>query len=405
MQIQVDSQQFNEQGFLIIPGVVPESELEDRRTQYEHLLEKQKIVWARNRKPGEPAGGRWDVAEHPTVDIGYNPGIVDQVNSKAVEIWTQENTLGTSRQLMGSSDVAPIYMQLMCSPVTDHGPGKWHRDIHPEDTAPLEALQKDVEENGPRQVQWNIPLYDDDVLWIIPGSHSRPNTEEENRCLAANPRLPLPGGVPVKLNAGDAVVYNNYLLHWGSNYSTRLRRIVHSTFGHFAYYQDAGIANFLSPSSQSTFQGWVDRSEQVQDATEAALRSVINRDVPGYRAALEDLHPGAGKSGKSLLTIFLSKAVNQLQVLKRPEFDTLPEQARKRAVTPHPFSLCWGEGFGRRFTPAEADILVQRFRHLDARLQSDGDQFEPGFQSQPMLYHFYRMPADADLDSFIADWS
>ena len=90
MQIQVDSQQFNEQGFLIIPGVVPESELEDRRAQYEHLLEKQKIVWARNRKPGEPAGGRWDVAEHPTVDIGYNPGIVDQVNSKAVEIWTQE---------------------------------------------------------------------------------------------------------------------------------------------------------------------------------------------------------------------------------------------------------------------------------------------------------------------------
>ena len=404
MQIRVDNQQFIEQGFLIIPGVVPENELEDRRAQYEHLLEKQKIVWARDRKPGDPPGGRWDYAEHPTVDIGYNPGIVDQENSKAIEIWTQDNTLGTSRQLMGSSDVAPIYMQLMCSPVSDHGPGKWHRDIHPEDTAPLEALQNDVEENGPRQVQWNIPLYDDDVLWIIPGSHSRPNTEEENRHLAANPRLPLPGGVPVELKAGDAVVYNNYLLHWGSNYSTKLRRIVHATFGHFAYYPDSGIGNFLSPSSQSTFQVWVETSERVQDATEAALRSVINRDAPGYRAALEDLHPGAGKSGKSLLTIFLSKATNQLSVLKRPEFDTLPEQARKRAVTPHPFSLCWGEEFGRRFTPAEADILEKRFRKLDATLQSDEGQFEPGFQSNPMRYIFNRMPAGADYESFIADW-
>ena len=404
MQIQVDSQQFNEQGFLIIPGLVPEDELEARRAQYENLVEKQKIVWARNRKPGDPPGGRWDYAEHPTVDIGYNPGIVDQDNSKAIEIWTQEITLGTSQKLMGSPNVAPIYMQLMCSPVSDHGPGKWHRDIHPEDTAPLEALQNDVEENGPRQVQWNIPLYDDDVLWIIPGSHSRPNTEEENRHLAANPRLPLPGGVPVELKAGDAVVYNNYLLHWGSNYSTKLRRIVHATFGHFAYYPDAGIGNFLSPSSQSTFQVWVETSERVQDATEAALRSVINRDAPGYRAALEDLHPGAGKSGKSLLTIFLSKATNQLSVLKRPEFDTLPEQARKRAVTPHPFSLCWGEEFGRRFTPAEADILEKRFRKLDATLQSDEGQFEPGFQSNPMRYIFNRMPAGADYESFIADW-
>ncbi len=405
MQAKIDSQRFNEQGYLIIPGLVPENELDDRRAQYENLLEKQKMVWVRNRKPGDPPGGRWDYAEHPTVDIGFNPGIVDQENSKAIDIWMQENTLGTSRLLMRSHDAAPIYMQMMCSPVTNHGPGRWHRDIHPEDMAPLEALQKDVEENGPRQVQWNIPLYDDDVLWIIPGSHSRPNTEEENRLLAANPRQPLPGGMPVELKAGDAVVYNNYLLHWGSNYSTKLRRIVHGTFGHFTYYPDPGIGDFLSSAPQSTFQDWVERSERVRNATEAALRSVINRDAPGYRAALEDLHPGAGNSGKSLFTIFLSKATNQLQNLKRPDFDTLPEQVRKRAVTAHPFALCWGEEFGRRFTPAEAETLVQRFQKLDSRLQNDEGTFEPGFQSQPMRYIFSRMPAGADYESFIADWA
>ena len=405
MKVQVDSQQFNEQGFLILPGVIPEDELADRRAQYENLLEKQKVVWARDRKPGDPPGGRWDYAEHPTIDIGFNPRIVDETNSKAIDVWTQDNILGTSQQLMGSSNAAPIYMQMMCSPVTDHGPGRWHRDIHPEDMAPLEALQKDVEENGPRQVQWNIPLYYDDVLWIIPGSHSRPNTEEENRLLAANPRQPLPGGMPVKLNAGDAVVYNNYLLHWGSNYSTKLRRIVHGTFGHFTYYPDAGIGDSLSPSSRATFRSWVNRSEQVRDATESALRAVINRDAPGFRAAIEDLHPGAGENGKSLLTIFLSKAANQLHLLKRPDFDTLTEQERKRAVTPHPFALCWGEDFGRRFTSEEADTIVQRFKNLDAKLQSDGEHSEPGFQSKPMRYVFSQMPAGADYESFIAEWA
>ena len=202
------------------------------------------------------------------------------------------------------------------------------------------------------------------------------------------------------------MVYNNYLLHWGSNYSTKLRRIVHGTFGQFCLLSGRGHRrNFLSPSSQSTFQSWVEqkRTGSGRDRSSAPLGH--QSGCPGYRAALEDLHPGAGKSGKSLLTIFLSKATNQLSVLKRPEFDTLPEQARKRAVTPHPFSLCWGEEFGRRFTPAEADILAQRFRKLDATLQSDEGQFEPGFQSQPMRYIFSRMPAGADYESFIADWS
>ena len=45
----------------------------------------------------------------------------------------------------------------MCSPVRDHGPARWHRDVHPIDMAPLSGLQKDLVENGPKYVQWNIP--------------------------------------------------------------------------------------------------------------------------------------------------------------------------------------------------------------------------------------------------------
>ena len=46
--------------------------------------------------------------------------------------------------------------------------------------APMKALADDFLENGPRYVQWNAALYHDDVLWVVPGSHIRVNTSEEN---------------------------------------------------------------------------------------------------------------------------------------------------------------------------------------------------------------------------------
>ena len=68
-------------------------------------------------------------------------------------------------------------MMMMCNPVRDWPGGTgWHRDIHPVDMAPLDALTADLMENGPRYTQWNVPLYDDSVLWVIPESHRRRNT-------------------------------------------------------------------------------------------------------------------------------------------------------------------------------------------------------------------------------------
>ena len=139
-----------------------------------------------------------------------------------------ENTLGVARQLLSVPEHTGIAgMMLMCSPQRDHGPAHWHRDVHPIDMAPMASLQADFLENGPKYLQWNISLYDDDVLWVVPGSHRRLNTEEENRQLLKNPRVPLPGGIPVELKGGDGVAYSNYILHWGSNYSTKLRRAIH----------------------------------------------------------------------------------------------------------------------------------------------------------------------------------
>ena len=51
-----------------------------------------------------------------------------------------------------------------------------------------------------------MALYDDEVLFVVPGSHARLNTAEENAQLAEGDSVPLPNSVQTKLNAGDAAV-------------------------------------------------------------------------------------------------------------------------------------------------------------------------------------------------------
>ena len=142
--------------------------------------------------------------------------VVDASTANTVEFCLHENTLGVSRQALRTPDVGLKQMFLMCNPATHYGPDLWHRDSQPSSQAPLAGLQADMLANGPGLVQWNIALYDDDVLWIVPGSHRRLNTAQENRELLEDRRTPLSSGMQVKLEAGDGVMYINSILHWPS---------------------------------------------------------------------------------------------------------------------------------------------------------------------------------------------
>ena len=58
-----------------------------------------------------------------------------------------------------------------------------------------------------------------------------------------------------------------------------------------------------------------------------------------------------------------------------------------------------------RFSAADAELLWNRFRPLDKRLQADTDQFEPMMHVVKTRYHFYDMPQDFEVDDFIAGWN
>ena len=171
-RMKVNPQQLLEDGFIILRQVIPPAQLDPLRASFEELVERQREVWACERKPDEPPGGIWETRAQPRV---FFDNVVDEATANAVNFCLHENTLGVSQQLMQVPEAAITLMALMCSPVRDHGPAAWHRDIDPVSQAPLKGLQMDMLANAPGYVQWNIPLYDDSVLWVVPGSHHRPN--------------------------------------------------------------------------------------------------------------------------------------------------------------------------------------------------------------------------------------
>ena len=171
--MQVNRDQFMEEGYLVLREVIPPEELDALRESYELMVSRQREIWARERAPHEPPGGVWESSPQPRLQLGREPlaGLVDEKTASTVEIWAHENMQGVSSELIGEEDAGVTEMMLMCSPVKDCGPAAWHRDHHPIDTAPLLGYINDIVETGPRYVQWNLSLYDDNVLWVLPGSH------------------------------------------------------------------------------------------------------------------------------------------------------------------------------------------------------------------------------------------
>ena len=405
--MKLNRDEFLETGYLIVKEAVPRDKLERVRQAYETLVDRQRENWKAERAENDPPGGVWETAPQPRLQLSRSPLVnqIDQETAPAVEVWLEENIHGVSTELLDAADGAVTEMMMMCNPVRDHGPAKWHRDHHPIDTAPLQGYIDDILEGGPRYVQWNIPLYDDSVLWVIPGSHLRLNTSEENEILLADPCRPLPNGVQTHLQAGDGVVYILPILHWGSNYSPKMRRTIHGGFSTHTSIKDLSFTNYTSPQAQEAFARWNDRSEQMEQHTEDALRAVLAKDSTAYLSALDSLHPWRAEKGRILSTVFLCKAALAIRLHKDPPLQNIAEDLQRRLLGTHPITLNWGSKFAERFTSDEARLLWEHFSPLETLLQSDEEHFVPGFQSIPMKHYFNEMPADYSTTDFIASWT
>jgi len=116
----------------------------------------------------------------------------------------------------------------------------WHRDVIqiPEEEIHDWLFSPDRFHNS---VQINLPLIEESSLWIVPRSHNRPNTAGEDLAFGGSKHYApigaeMPGAIPVRLEAGQAVLYNNNLIHRGfTEAMTVPRRTLHLGYHSAAY--------------------------------------------------------------------------------------------------------------------------------------------------------------------------
>jgi hypothetical protein len=162
---------------------------------------------------------------------------------------------------------------------------RWHRDdMGPQLSAEeeLSRLQEPI-----LHAQWNLALFPDESLVVVPGSHLRARTEEE-RC--ADPFADdMPGQSIVKMNPGDIIFYNNNILHRGVYRSMTERMTLHGSMGVVSA-DPARARNVL----QHGIGDWVSRCDfgNIQGQVNGELLSSMADDMRTRLVAMGSDHLG-----------------------------------------------------------------------------------------------------------------
>ncbi|KAK3945667.1 phytanoyl-CoA dioxygenase [Diplogelasinospora grovesii] len=216
---------------------------------------KQFPPWPSTPPPPEE-GGIWGVQHllHPDLPIPQED------RDAFVRLYFSPGILDIAKQIIGSSiggevsdgDLVMELCNMLVRPDKDFQL-RWHRDDVPWDATPeaeLSRLQQAI-----YHTQWNLPLFSDDSLVVVRGSHKRACTEQERSATPYEPTV-SDDQITVHLEPGDIAFYNNNILHRGVYSSTKERMTLHGSVGHSKGSNDRA-RNVL----QHGVGSWVDRCD------------------------------------------------------------------------------------------------------------------------------------------------
>ncbi|KAF2401940.1 phytanoyl-CoA dioxygenase [Trichodelitschia bisporula] len=221
----------NRDGYVIIPNALSPEQLTSLREAAGHItdlarkgqwpyirtLPKQFPPWS-----SDPSNGIWGVQHLMHPDMPGQPLFAASYFTDAV--------VRPVMDLIGCTDDSELIMELynlLVRPDSDFEL-RWHRD----DIAATATAEEELARlNKPAwHAQWNLALYDDASLIVVPGSHARARTDAER---AADPfEKNMPGQKIVQMKAGDVVFYNNNILHRGAYSASVERATLHGSIGH-----------------------------------------------------------------------------------------------------------------------------------------------------------------------------
>lgn len=283
----------NRDGFVVIPSAISPDQLTHLRTATQDVaalaragswpnvrtLPKQFPPWPRNSPEVARDHGLWGVQGMMHPDLPHSATFVALYFSDAVVTPTKELL-----QCDRDEDLVMELFNLLVRPDRDFAL-RWHRDDIPATATPEEELAR--LHQPAYSAQWNLALYDDASLIVVPGSHARARTDAER---AADPwEENMPGQRVVSLRAGDVVFYNNNILHRGAYDATVERMTLHGSAGHVA-----GSTLRARNVLQHGVKDWIDRVDFSQ------LDGKTRPRAEKMKASLVKMGQDAGEVGYSL---------------------------------------------------------------------------------------------------------
>ena len=207
---------FIENGYIIRKGALSQTDIQAYRSAIDRILHKCRVEGLHADHLRYIDGERDDIwgvnnifhpsiREQALVDALAHPQILD-----VIEALIGERLRYHLCTLLVSSECKPYHIN-------------WHRDSAPDGEVPLETLLSRLRSH----VQLNGALYDDETLYIVPGSHRRELTDAERAVLQQTPKAEMPNQLTVKLEPSDIVFYNSSLLHKGYNPTDAKRQTLH----------------------------------------------------------------------------------------------------------------------------------------------------------------------------------
>lgn len=282
----------NRDGFVVVPNAVSADKLAELRAATAEVtalaragkwpsvrtIPKQFPPWPRNTPEVAKEHGIWGVQGMMHPDLPNSATFVEMYFSDAVVAPTRELLQCTD------DDLVMELFNLLVRPDADFEL-RWHRDDIPAAATPDEELAR--LRRPAYSAQWNLALYDDASLIVVPGSHIRARTEAERD---ADPfEGDMPGQLVVRLGAGDVVFYNNNILHRGAYKSDVERMTLHGS---------AGLVGGSTLRARNVLQHglreWVDRVDF------SRLDDETRRRAEKMKASLVKMGQEAGDVGYSL---------------------------------------------------------------------------------------------------------
>lgn len=197
------------------------------------------------------------------------------------------------------TDLVMELFNLLISPARNQGfELEWHRDdIKPDVTPDMETkLLGEKAPNG-RQLhaQYNIALFDDESLVVVPGSHRRIRTEAER---SAGQYDQIPGQILVKMKPGDAVFYDSNIFHRGV-----YKGIDEKTeLGRMTLHGSVGLKGYGEERSRQVLQHGIGEWVERDDAVFGSIGDPVKKKrADNMRQALVEMGKGKGDVGYSLV--------------------------------------------------------------------------------------------------------